>query len=392
MALLSQSMAGIWRHNLGFTNRVILIPAAVYLSVVFGGAYSTGREVVEFMSKNGPWGGLISLSTIAVTYIILLFLCFELARRYEAYDYRAFFKVLLGRGWFLYEILITIGLIVTLAICASATGNIAKEHFGVSIYVGGVAMLLIVVTLNYFGREVVEKSMVYAVIALGVLVAYLCFKVFGTYDAELSKVFSEHSPANTTQSVNTGLIYAFTVTGFIPMIIFCGRDLYSINESLIAGVAAGVVAILPGIAFHLCFMAFYPEILNLTVPTYLIIEQATSSMFLNFYVVVVFVLIALTGVGLLQGVLERIDNRMQESRGRALSATNHALISAFALIASSGLATIGLVDLIIKGFRFFSISFTFIFFIPLFTIGIYKIITAPAVGLTENGRSTTSNQ
>jgi uncharacterized membrane protein YkvI len=128
------------------------------------------------------------------------------------------------------------------------------------------------------------------------------------------------------------------------------------------------------------------------VPTYLIIEQATSSMFLNFYVVVVFVLIALTGVGLLQGVLERIDNRMQESRGRALSATNHALISAFALIASSGLATIGLVDLIIKGFRFFSISFTFIFFIPLFTIGIYKIITAPAVGLTENGRSTTSNQ
>jgi uncharacterized membrane protein YkvI len=349
---------------------------------VFGGAYSTGREVLEFMSKNGPWGGLISLLTITITYIVILFLCFELARRYEAYDYRAFFKVLLGRAWFLYEILITIGLILTLAICSSATGNIAKEHFGVSVYLGGFIMLLIVVILNYFGREIVEKSMIYTVIALGLLVAYLCFRLFGTFGTEIAETFSTNSASNVTQSVKSGLIYAFTVTGFIPMIIFCGRDLFSINESLLAGFAAGIVAVLPGLAFHLCFMAFYPGIVDATVPTYLVIEKATSGLFLNLYVVVVFVLIALTGVGLLQGVLQRMDNWMQESSGRVLTPANHALISGLALIASSGLATVGLVDLIIKGFTFFSISFTLIFFIPLFTIGIYKIFFVPIEPVT----------
>ena len=45
--------------NTAFLTRVFLIPSAVFLSVVFGGSYGSGREVVEFISKNGPMGGLV---------------------------------------------------------------------------------------------------------------------------------------------------------------------------------------------------------------------------------------------------------------------------------------------------------------------------------------------
>ena len=42
--------------------RVVLIPSAVFLSAIFGGAYGSGREVVEFMTRYGPIGGLLSIA------------------------------------------------------------------------------------------------------------------------------------------------------------------------------------------------------------------------------------------------------------------------------------------------------------------------------------------
>ena len=42
--------------------RVVLIPSAVFLSAIFGGAYGSGREVVEFMTRYGPIGGVLSIA------------------------------------------------------------------------------------------------------------------------------------------------------------------------------------------------------------------------------------------------------------------------------------------------------------------------------------------
>ena len=47
--------------------RVFIIPSAVFLSVVFGGSYGTGREVMEFVSRHGPVGGLLSLAAVVLS-------------------------------------------------------------------------------------------------------------------------------------------------------------------------------------------------------------------------------------------------------------------------------------------------------------------------------------
>ena len=96
--------------------RVLVVPAAVFLSVVFGASYGSGREVVEFISINGPTGGQVSILTLAFVYGILLTLSFELARLFKSFEYVSFFKVLLGRAWFLYEIVILLGMIIALSI------------------------------------------------------------------------------------------------------------------------------------------------------------------------------------------------------------------------------------------------------------------------------------
>ena len=49
---------------------------------------------------------------------------FELARITQSYTYRSFFKQLLGRGWFLYELAyLALGILV-LAVIGSAAGRI----------------------------------------------------------------------------------------------------------------------------------------------------------------------------------------------------------------------------------------------------------------------------
>jgi len=52
--------------------RIILIPAAVFQSVIFGGAYGTGRETAEYISSNGPIGGMLSLALIALGFGVIL--------------------------------------------------------------------------------------------------------------------------------------------------------------------------------------------------------------------------------------------------------------------------------------------------------------------------------
>ena len=358
--------------NLSYLFRVVLIPSAVFLSVIFGGAYGSGREIVAYISSNGPYGGLISIGTIFLFYSLVLFMCFEIARLFKTYDYSEFSKILLKRAWPLYEILIMIGLIITLAICASAAGAISYDHFGISAIIGGAILLAIIVTLNFFGRSVVEKSMMLGVGALGVAGFYLLLSSLSKFGADISGTFT--AAENTMLgAVKSGLTYAQTSGGFIPILLYCAISLRSRKEVAAAAVIAAFISMLPAIALHLSFMANYREITEQTVPAYWMVEKATSPLFLNIYILIVFVMVAQTGVGLLHGVLERVDDFLKERRGRPLNSVGRGLVAAGAFLISLLFASMGLVDLIFRAFTFFSNAFLLVFFLPLFTYGIWLV-------------------
>ena len=353
-------------------NRVVLIPSAVFLSVLFGGAFGSGREVVEFMSQHGPIAGFVSIAVIAAVYAVSLFLCFELARLYRTYEYRGFYKLLLGRGWMIYELFITLGVIVALAICASSSGAVLDSHFGLPTLVGGTMLLVLVISLNYGGRAIVERSMVFSVLALSVILVALLAVVLPFQSAAVAQAFSAKS--DILGAVQGGFRYAITNAGFIPLLLFCATQLKSRKETLVAGTCAGIAGIAPAIIFHLTFLAGYPEILEETLPTYFMIERLTPAIFLDVYVLVLFVMIAQTGVGVLHGAIERIDARMRELNGRPMGKIGHASFSGIALLASTALASIGPVELIAQGYKYLSIVFTLIFALPLLFVGIPRIL------------------
>ena len=351
--------------------RVVVIPSAVFLSALFGGAYGSGREVVEFISRHGPWGGFVAILAIAGIYAICMFLIYELARIFRTWEYRGFAGHLLGRAKIVYEILLIIGLLLGLAICASAGGAIGKSHFGLPVVAGGSGVLLIIVGLIFFGRKIVEESMVLAVTALAIALVYLLFSILTRFGPELHLAFYEATPG--TAGVGTGIKYALTNCGFLTLLLYSVVDLRSRKETAVTACTAAIAGVLPAVAFHLAFMTAYPAVVDIELPAYWLIENRMSSMFLNVYVAIVFILVAQTGVALLQGVVESLDKLFEEKRGAPMTRTAHAAISGVAVMAASLFATVGIVELIVRVYGFLSLSFFLVFFIPLFTRGAWLI-------------------
>ena len=355
----------------GYFSRVILIPAAVFLSALFGGAYGSGRELVEFISGNGPVGGLVTILVVATTYAICLFLVYEMARVCRTWEIRAFAEKLLGKAKFLYEILIIIGLLLALAICSAAGGAIANSHFELPTIVGGFGILLIIVGLLFFGRKIVEESMVMSVSALGVVLAVFVVVVFVKLGGEIGATFAREPVV--LSGIGSGIKYALSSCGFLTLLLYSVRDLQSRRETALTALAAALAGVIPAIAFHFAFMSAYPEIVNETLPAYSLIESVMPTLFLWVYVLIVFVLVAQTGVALLQGVVESLDDLLVQRRGKPLTHTGRAAVAGVSVIAASGFASVGIVELIVRVFGFLSISFFVIFFIPLFTRGVYLI-------------------
>lgn len=352
--------------------RVLLVPTAVFLSVMFGASYGSGREVVEFVSSNGPSGGFVALATLLITWATLLVLSFELARMYRSYDYVSFFKVLLGPGWFLYEIVILMGMLIALSITVTVGGTVLEDHFGTAVWAGSLAIFALIVVLNYYGRDIVERSMMLSVAALFVVLAVLVAQLLADHVERITTAFAafDHQPGG----IATGLKYAIANGGYLPLLLYCAMGLKTRAEAITAGLTAAAIATLPALVFHMAFMAGYPAVVHERLPTYWMFGEISTPLILNIYVVVMFVLIAQTGVGLMQGLIQRLDAWHQKRKGRALSRVGHGAISAGAVLISMALGSMGIVALILRGYTIMFLSFIVVFVVPLLTYGTYLIV------------------
>ena len=139
--------------------RRYLLPGLIFQSIVIGGGYGTGRELVQFflVDAQGPMGGLLAIGVSTAIFSIVSMVTFELARLWGAFDYRHFFQKLLGPGWRIFEGCYLGLLLIILAVAAAAAGSIAQETFGLD-YWGGVGIVMLAVGgLVFGGNESIER-------------------------------------------------------------------------------------------------------------------------------------------------------------------------------------------------------------------------------------------
>ena len=272
--------------------RVILIPAAVFQAVIFGGAYGTGREVAEFISVLGPVDGLLALCVAGLGWGLTMALSFELARLRQAYDYRGFLKVVIGPAWIAFELLFLISLLIVLAVNGSAAGSVLNDQFGIPPLVGVGLLFFAVVALNYFGRTLLEDTMSICMIALSIVLVVYSVLTFVQFHDAIVLTFSE-APSSGNWWIN-GLQFMLYTAAVIPVLLYSARSIHTRSEAILSGFTAGFVGIFPALVFHLTFMATYPMSLEQPLPTYWMIGQLDHSWLMIVYIVVLFAMVIQT--------------------------------------------------------------------------------------------------
>jgi len=340
---------------------------------MIGGGYGTGREVVEYFSSHGVIGGVLGILTATVLIAIIFCLSLEVSRVYKVYDYRNFFKILLGRVWFLYEMLGAMLFMLVIAVIGAASGEIIKDELGIHESVGVLIMLFAVVFLVFYGRELVTMVLAYwSLFLYTVFITYLIVVFMDMGDDIANALTTAQSGSGW---MTKGAQYTFYNVTAIPVILYCARDIETRREALGAGLCGALIAIVPALMLHISFTAKYPEILESALPVYAIFSSLDIPVLKFLYLLVLFGTFIETGAGNIQGFMERLDGWWREKKGVGLKNTTHALIAGTAVLLAGLLSSVGIVDLIAQGYGTLAWGFMFIYVIPLVTIGVYKIMT-----------------
>ncbi|SNT01991.1 YkvI family membrane protein [Sphingopyxis indica] len=355
-----------------------LLPGFALKAVIIGGGYATGRELAEYFVPAGPWGGLAGMLLATLIWSIVAAMTFALARAMGAYDYRSFFKGLLGPAWVLFEGAYLIFVILILAVFGAAAGAIGAATFGWPEVAGSILLAAAILVTTAFGTAAVERLFQYA--SMLIYAIYAMFIVFALirFGGLIEHGFATAPPPSAGWMAG-GITYAsYNIVGAV-VILPVLRHLTSQRDAVIAGVIAGPLTMLPAILFFVAMMAFYPAIGDEVLPSDFLLRQMAVPGFHLVFQLMIFTALLESGVGAIHAINERIAGAM-EARGRAAPGpAARALIGAAILAGCMFVASrVGLVELIASGYRFLAWLFLAVFVVPLLGIGTWRLIRGGA--------------
>ena len=351
-----------------------LVPGLVFQSVVVGGGYATGRELVEFFLTNGPVGGLLGLLVTAVCWSIILMLTFEFARLTQAFDYRSFFKELLGRFWILFEIPFFFLAFLVLAVLGAASGNIFSDQFGVNPLFGSIGLMMAIAVLAFQKSDLIEGVM--AAWAFILYIAYGVLIVWGymEFRGQIIENFKSDSLAVAGDWLKDGLTYAGYNVAAIPAVLFALVHLSNRRESFAAGALGGLLGILPALFLYVVMIGFYPGINGDAVPLTYILGRLDAPWFSVLFHIVIFGTFIQTGTALIHMLNERIDHTFQE-REQELPPAFRPFIAVLAVSAAVFVAArVGIISIIANGYGLLTYGFFAVYVVPVLTIGVRRIL------------------
>lgn len=371
----------------------ILLPGLVFQSVVIAGGYGTGREIVEFFLSLGPRDGLLAMGVSTFIWSVVCAISFEFARRHRATDYRSFFKALIGRFAWVYEVCWFAMMLIVLAVIAAAAGEILRDVFGATYLTGVVGISILIGALIYWGTDGIEKVLsAWTFVLYGVFVLVFMWAT-GAFGPEISAAFSD--AAGTAGGVRawfvSGVAYAGYNVALIPALLFSIRHITTPREAITAGVLAGPIAMIPALLFFVAMVGQYPEIVPAAVPAISLLEGIGAGWLLILFHVMLLGTLVETGTGLIHSVNERIHaTLLRREKSAALDAPGRSQPSAAGLpprtrlwigvawlAAGAFVAQFGLISLIARGYGTLTWVFIVVYVVPVMTIGLWKVLKAP---------------
>ena len=350
--------------------RRYFLPGFVFQSVVIGGGYGTGRELVEFFLSTGPLTGLLGMLVSTLIWSLVFGITYELARAARNYDYRSFSRALLGRAWVLYEVYYLFALILTLAVLGAAAGSILSETFRLPYYVGVVILMAAVALLVFKGSTTIEKYLsLWSFVLYGIYVVLFVW-TFVRFGSEIETTLS--TARLESGWFLAGLRYACYNVAVAPALLFSARHIETRREALTAGALAGPIGIMPGALFSFAMIAHYPAVVDQTVPANFVVSALGSDVFRFVFQIGLVGTLIETGGGFIHSFNERLARGYAE-RGRAMPQRLRPAVGVVMLLVATAVARLGLVELVSKGYGALTWLALGVYVVPVMTLGLWKV-------------------
>ena len=374
----------------------IVLPAAILQSLLIGGGYATGREIVAYGAKYGSLGWL-AVVAIFVGFTVMSVLTFEVARLVRAYEYRGFVRQLIGPAWPLFDVLYGAMAVLVIAIMASAASEIMHDTLAVPPLASTALVVAAVGGLTYLGASAIEAFKSVGTVLL--YVAYLAFGVavlWGRWGA-VAEVFAAGSTAYVEDAapldaLGSGVLYVGYNLAVYPAVLFVLHRQRERRDSLVSGLLAGVMMTIPFALTYLCVLAFYPapRVLDAPVPWLPMLAAAGGGALVAVYGVVMGWTLLETSVGMIHAILDRADATLRRAGGgggtpepdppgeesSGLSRLQRGLIGAGVLAGAALLSRVGIVALVARGYTYMAYGFIALFALPLLTVGVRRVLSA----------------
>jgi uncharacterized membrane protein YkvI len=358
-----------------------VLPGIILQSVLIGGGYATGREIVEYGAKYGAMGWLSGFASF-IGFSLMAILSFEMVRLFKLYDFKSLLKALIGPFYRLFDVVYIMLMLIIIAVMSSATGAIVEQMTGLNYWVGVSVITVVVGILNFYGEKIIACFESVGTVLL--YIGYISFSalVISQGSGHISQVMNtgdiSFTPDVTVLSALwTGILYVGYNLVVFPASFFTIKEQTNTRQSVIGGLIAGLLMTIPWFMTYFAIMAFYPDTSVLAAPVPWLVmmtaDKAPSWLFLFFGLVMGWTLIE-TATGMIHAMLGRIDKGLADSGRPAMARSRRAVLTIAILAASAVLAKFGIIDLIAKGYNALSYAIIVLLLVPLLTVGLYKIV------------------
>lgn len=354
-----------------------VLPGLAFKAAVIGGGYATGRELAEYFIPSGPQGGMLAILVAMACWSLVCALTFVLAHATRSVDYRSFFVVLLGRFGFVFELAYLVFMVLILAVFGAASGEIFAALLGWPKLLGTLLLMLGIGAFAAYGNDIVEALFKWVSVFLyGIYAAFVLIVLAGFGDQALATL---STPQPTTGWLQGGLTYAgYNIVGAV-IVLPLVRHFLGPRDAVIAGVLSGPLAMLPGLLFFLCMLAWYPQIGSEALPSDFMLRQLDMPVFHVLFQLMIFSALLESGTAVVHAANERIAHAWRSRRRAGMGKRVRLAIASVLLVGSIFIADrVGLVALIAQGYRGLAYLFLVVYVLPLLTVGVWRLWRGPA--------------
>ncbi len=349
----------------------LFLPGMIFQSMVIGGGYGTGAEMAQYFGVSGVMGGILTCVVVAVVWGVISMVTYEFARVFRTYDYHSLTDALLGKGSILYEITYLAASLMVLGVVIATSGNMFENMLHVNRWIGSFVLAALICVFIISGTKVVEQVFAvwsYALYAVYILFFIVVFMKFGSQiSSNLGMMEVKHG------WFTNGLIYSSYNLGIVAAALYSTADCQSRKEAFGAGILTGVIAVLPALFLFLALSAFYPDFLTLEVPVNLLFEKLNMPWLYVAFEVVLFGTLIETGMGFIKAITDRVEVSYQKKSSAVPKWIRPAVTIGFVVIGLL-ISKFGITSIILKGYGSLPYAYLITLIIPLFTIGIYKLV------------------